>query len=318
MKGKRIRYQQTGDFHFTYFALSDWLGTKRVETVPNGTCLSTYASLAYGDELTPSGTCPDATEHHYTGKERDTESGNDFFLARYYSSTAGRFISPDWASGAEAVPYAQFGDPQSLNLYGYVRDNPIGGVDANGHVDWNALLHAGKELAGSVVVKVSGGMGLKETVGEKGYQGGYQGSVGASGTIFGSLSTKGVSAGIDIKGGAEIEAGGKRLVSVGGTAEATPLKDGKLNVQMIEPGGKVWKTDKESGVGAFTNSKDTLTIGGEEGELEDGSVEAQINKSGFLHGLSDAWNALKSPSPASTPTATKPTSSSCNSQNSCN
>ena len=117
----------------TYFALSDWLGTKRVETVPNGTCLSTYASLAYGDELTPSGTCPDATEHHYTTKEHDAESGNDFFLARYYSSTAGRFVSPDWASGAEAVPYATFGDPQSLNLYGYVGNNPLSKADADGH-----------------------------------------------------------------------------------------------------------------------------------------------------------------------------------------
>ncbi|MGA9671014.1 MAG: RHS repeat-associated core domain-containing protein [Terracidiphilus sp.] len=31
----------------------------------------------------------------YTGKERDTESGNDYFEARYYSSAMGRFMSPD-------------------------------------------------------------------------------------------------------------------------------------------------------------------------------------------------------------------------------
>jgi RHS repeat-associated protein len=31
----------------------------------------------------------------YTGKERDTESGNDFFEARYYSGATGRFMSPD-------------------------------------------------------------------------------------------------------------------------------------------------------------------------------------------------------------------------------
>jgi len=133
----------------TYFALSDWLGTKRVETVPNGTCLSTYASLAYGDELTPSGNCPDATEHHYTTKEHDAESGNDFFLARYYSSTAGRFISPDWASGAEAVPYATFGDPQSLNLYVYVGNNPFAKADLNGH-QWmclTCLVNSAKQYA---------------------------------------------------------------------------------------------------------------------------------------------------------------------------
>ena len=33
--------------------------------------------------------------HLFTGKERDTESGNDYFGARYYASTMGRFMSPD-------------------------------------------------------------------------------------------------------------------------------------------------------------------------------------------------------------------------------
>ncbi|WP_245632370.1 RHS repeat-associated core domain-containing protein [Edaphobacter aggregans] len=32
----------------------------------------------------------------FTGKERDTESGLDYFGARYFASTSGRFMSPDW------------------------------------------------------------------------------------------------------------------------------------------------------------------------------------------------------------------------------
>jgi RHS repeat-associated protein len=68
-----------------------------------------------------------------TGKERDTESGNDYFFARYYSSAMGRFLSPDWAAKAWPVPYAKLDDPQTLNLYGYLRNNPLGGVDADGH-----------------------------------------------------------------------------------------------------------------------------------------------------------------------------------------
>ena len=68
-----------------------------------------------------------------TGKERDSESGNDYFDARYYSSAMGRFMSPDWAAKASPVPYATFGDPQSLNLYAYVRNNPLTRVDADGH-----------------------------------------------------------------------------------------------------------------------------------------------------------------------------------------
>jgi RHS repeat-associated protein len=68
-----------------------------------------------------------------TGKERDTESGNDYFDARYYSSAMGRFMSPDWSAKEEPVPYAQLDDPQSLNLYAYVQNNPLVRVDADGH-----------------------------------------------------------------------------------------------------------------------------------------------------------------------------------------
>ena len=75
----------------------------------------------------------DATEHHFTGKERDTESGNDYFGARYYSSAMGRFMSPDWSAKAEPVPYAKLDDPQSLNLYSYVLNNPLVGIDKDGH-----------------------------------------------------------------------------------------------------------------------------------------------------------------------------------------
>jgi len=69
-----------------------------------------------------------------TGKERDTESGNDYFGARYYASSMGRFMSPDWAAKAEPVPYAKLDNPQSLNLYVYVGNSPLGRVDLDGHV----------------------------------------------------------------------------------------------------------------------------------------------------------------------------------------
>jgi RHS repeat-associated protein len=68
-----------------------------------------------------------------TGKERDAESGNDFFGARYYTSTMGRFLTPDWAEKPVDVPYAHFGNPQSLNLYSYVQNNPTTVGDPDGH-----------------------------------------------------------------------------------------------------------------------------------------------------------------------------------------
>ena len=79
----------------------------------------------------PSVFCPS----RFTGKERDTESGNDYFGARYYASSMGRFMSPDWSSNPQAIPYADFTRPQTLNLYGYMRNNPLSGVDKDGHCD---------------------------------------------------------------------------------------------------------------------------------------------------------------------------------------
>jgi RHS repeat-associated protein len=69
----------------------------------------------------------------YTGKERDTESGNDYFGARYYRSTMGRFMSPDWSAGAVPVPYAKLDNPQGLNLYTYAGNNPLSMIDPDGH-----------------------------------------------------------------------------------------------------------------------------------------------------------------------------------------
>ena len=71
----------------------------------------------------------------FTGKERDAETGLDFFGARYFSSAQGRFTSPDWSEHPEPVPYARFDDPQTLNLYAYVRNNPMLGPDIDGHAD---------------------------------------------------------------------------------------------------------------------------------------------------------------------------------------
>ncbi|HEX3569850.1 MAG TPA: RHS repeat-associated core domain-containing protein [Acidobacteriaceae bacterium] len=69
-----------------------------------------------------------------TGKERDTESGLDYFGARYYGFNMGRFMSPDWSAQADPVPYANLENPQSLNLYAYVGNNPLRFADPDGHL----------------------------------------------------------------------------------------------------------------------------------------------------------------------------------------
>lgn len=112
----------TDDVNKTHYYLNDWLGTRRVQTDYAGTLEQSCASLPYGDGETCG---PAPTENLYTGKERDSESGNDYFGARYYASTVGRFLSPDLLGG-------KMDDPQSLNRYAYVRDNPLRYTDLTG------------------------------------------------------------------------------------------------------------------------------------------------------------------------------------------
>ncbi|MFZ0869009.1 MAG: RHS repeat-associated core domain-containing protein [Candidatus Sulfotelmatobacter sp.] len=69
----------------------------------------------------------------FTGKERDSESGLDYFGARHYASTMGRFMTPDWSGYPDPVPYADLENPQTLNLYAYVENNPLNATDPDGH-----------------------------------------------------------------------------------------------------------------------------------------------------------------------------------------
>jgi len=63
-----------------------------------------------------------AHRSRFTGKERDSESGNDYFGARYYNPATARFISED--------PLGF--DSGSTNLYAYVGDDPINYSDPFG------------------------------------------------------------------------------------------------------------------------------------------------------------------------------------------
>jgi RHS repeat-associated protein len=82
-----------------HFYLDDPLGTRRAQTDYAGVLEQTCSSLPFGDALSCTGGNLQApTEHHFTGKERDTESGNDYFGARYYASSMGRWLSPDWSA----------------------------------------------------------------------------------------------------------------------------------------------------------------------------------------------------------------------------
>lgn len=82
--------------------------------------------------MTQPGTCSFSVafpiRHKYTGKERDSESGLDNFEKRYFGSSLGHFMTPD-----PPLMDQHIADPQSWNLYSYVRNNPLSFVDPDGN-----------------------------------------------------------------------------------------------------------------------------------------------------------------------------------------
>jgi RHS repeat-associated protein len=129
--GDRLVAQYDSDT--THFIHQDDLGSTRLVTDMSGNVYDSLDYLPFGEQISGD----TETTHKFTGKERDgtatTETGLDNFGARYYSSSMGRFMTPDWAAKPTAVPYANFGNPQSLNLYSYVENNPTTTGDPDGH-----------------------------------------------------------------------------------------------------------------------------------------------------------------------------------------
>lgn len=126
-----------------HFQLADWLGTRRLQTDYAGNPEETCSGGTFGDALNcvPTGIAADATELHFTGKERDSESGLDYFGARYYGSNMGRMMSPDplpWAFWQNGNRYDQYrfqdyiSNPQNFNMYAYVLNNPLSYTDPSG------------------------------------------------------------------------------------------------------------------------------------------------------------------------------------------
>jgi RHS repeat-associated protein len=125
----------------TRYTTSDILGSPRVVTNSSANVVSRHDYKPFGEELGVGiggrnvgmgfGVA-DGLRQKFTQKERDNETGLDYFSARYYSSSQGRFTSADSVAGSAV-------NPQTLNLYAYVLNNPLKYVDPSGHFaqPWN-------------------------------------------------------------------------------------------------------------------------------------------------------------------------------------
>src|SRR5579872_337030 len=130
--GERVARKDFPGNAVSYY-FSDHLKTASVITNAAGTIKEDEDYYPWGGELQFVNN--DSNHYKFTGKERDAETGLDYFGARYYGNRLGRWMSPDWAAKPEAVPYSDLHDPQSLNLYSYVRNIPTTRIDGDGHDD---------------------------------------------------------------------------------------------------------------------------------------------------------------------------------------
>jgi RHS repeat-associated protein len=114
---------------FLFYHL-DHLGSPRLILDAAGVKVSEHNYLPFGEEKSPQPD-PSLNNRGFTGHQRDQETGLDYMVARYYSSSLGRFMAVD--PGEDSA----LEDPQSWNKYAYVRNNPLRSIDPDGTNLWD-------------------------------------------------------------------------------------------------------------------------------------------------------------------------------------
>jgi RHS repeat-associated protein len=119
-----IASAQSTDTVIYYHA--DAIGSVRMITDANQQVVARYDYWPFGEEVVPA--APVRDPRLFAGKERDTQTGFDYFGARYYGNQTARFITVDPVLNIEEALV----DPQRWNRYAYARDNPLRYTDPTG------------------------------------------------------------------------------------------------------------------------------------------------------------------------------------------
>jgi RHS repeat-associated protein len=123
------------DAQVVEYAHLDAIGSVRAVTDGAGRVLERHDYLPFGEEWNPAPPRAETLAQRYTGKERDLETGLDYFGARYYGARLARFTTVDPLLDQETAIL----DPQRWNRYAYGRNNPYRYVDPDGKDVWDVV-----------------------------------------------------------------------------------------------------------------------------------------------------------------------------------
>jgi RHS repeat-associated protein len=135
----------------TLYFLSDHLGSTALTLNEAGAVGSRVAYLPYGGVYVDKSTGPDNFRPKFQGKEVDAQSGLQYFGARYYDPTIGRFLSPDTRLGDHLYRN------DALNRFAFACNSPLTFVDPTGHDVWESIVGVvvGRlEIAAGLVIDV--------------------------------------------------------------------------------------------------------------------------------------------------------------------
>jgi RHS repeat-associated protein len=118
--GQRLAKRDANGNQFLHV---DQLGSTRLITDQSGALAQRYEYAPFGKVILGQGSRPDS--HRFTGQEADDETGLMYYRARYYDPALGRFLSPD-------PIMSQPLNPQDLDAYAYVYNNPVNLTDPSG------------------------------------------------------------------------------------------------------------------------------------------------------------------------------------------
>lgn len=166
-----LRLYSQGQYAGTtpYFYTRDHLGSIREMFTGSGTVVARYDYDPYGRSTTVLGTTP--TDFNFTGLYRHSKSNLDLAVYRAYDPDLGRWLNRD-----------PIGEAGGINLYGYVANDPVNGLDLLG-LETEILIHRNapsrgqqaRDASGTMSVFHNGRFQFSTPVNQYGYEAGTHG-----------------------------------------------------------------------------------------------------------------------------------------------